>query len=123
MTSEGNTDAEPTDEPVETVAEAVAADPLVELLGSESSVRILMALINETAPMNPARICDRASISRSAWYDNKEMLIDRYGVIEEAESVGNSPMYRVNRDDDQIITYLEKIYDEAAQRRRAAMSD
>jgi hypothetical protein len=126
MTPEANTDPEPTDnalpdETVETVAEAVAADPLVELLGSEVNVRILMALINETDPMNPTRICERAAISRNAWYDNKETLIDRYAVIEEAESAGNSPMYRVNRDNDPIINHLEQIYDEAAQRRRAVM--
>lgn len=95
----------------------IANDPLVSMLTPGSKVRILSALIAVGGEkLNPSAICDRAAISRDSWYDHREELLETFGVIEEKEPAGNSPMYRVDLDDP-LIERLSEARDLAAKRR------
>lgn len=115
----------PTDETGDTTAinvenrpsdAVIADDPLVSMLTPGSKVRILSALIAVGGEkLNPSAICDRASISRDSWYDHKDDL-ETFGLIEEADQAGNSPMYRVDLDDP-LIKRLREARDLAAKRR------
>lgn len=97
--------------------ETVTRGPLVDLLTPGGKVRILQALMTVSGEkLNPSGICERAAISRETWYDHRDTLVDVYGVIEEAGHAGNSPLYRVNMDDE-IISKLHAITWEAADRR------
>lgn len=99
--------------------EHVASHPLVELLTPGARVRILLALMSVRGEkLNPATICEHAAIHHDTWYQHRDELVDVYGVIEEADPVGNSPMYRVDMDDP-IISRLWEITGEAGARRLA----
>lgn len=99
--------------------EHVASHPLVELLTPGARVRILLALMSvKGEKLNPSSICEHAAIHHDTWYEHRDTLVDVYGVIEEAEPAGNSPMYRVDMDDP-IISHLWEIYGEAGSRRLA----
>jgi hypothetical protein len=76
----------------------VANHPLVELLTPRAKVKILVALMRlQGEKLSPSAICDRAAISPDTWYQHYEELL-RYGVIEQAGSAGNSPLYRAKMD-------------------------
>ena len=78
-------------------------------------MRIILALLRvHGEKLNPSGICERASIYHDTWYKYREDLLD-YGVIEEAEAAGNSPMYRVNLDDP-IVRRFDEIRGLAADR-------
>ena len=95
----------------------VIKDPLMGLLAPRAKVQILLALIHLSGEkVNPAAICERATISKDTWYEHREDLIDTYGVVEIAGHAGNSPLYRVDMDDP-IIKRLTEILDIAADRR------
>lgn len=126
MAQNQNPTGNPTDEAGDTTAvdienrpsdAVIVDDPLVSMLTPGSKVRILSALIAVGGEkLNPSAICDRASISRDSWYDHKDDLVETFGVIEEADQAGNSPMYRVDLDDP-LITRLREARDLAAKRR------
>ena len=96
---------------------SVANNALVRLLTPASKVRILMVMIDlGGADTNPSDICEKADISRNAWYDNRDDLLEA-GVLEESRTTGNAPMYRAVMDDP-LVERLEEIYDIAATRQR-----
>lgn len=98
----------------------VSESPFIELLAPGGKARILLALIRVRGEkLNPSAICERAAIDRATWYDHRDLLVERYQVIEEAGNAGNSPLYRVDMDDP-IIKRLSEVYDLAAQRRNRA---
>jgi hypothetical protein len=99
----------------------VAESPLVEVLTPGAKVKILLALIRlRGEKLNPSGICERAKISYDTWYDHRDDLL-AYGVIEEAGNAGNSPLYRVDMDDE-IVQRVSEILDIAAERRNHAMA-
>lgn len=97
----------------------VTENPLVEVLTPGAKVKILLALIRLGGEkLNPSGICERAEISYDTWYDHRDDLL-AYGVIEEAGQAGNSPLYRVDMDDE-IVRRVSEILDIAAERRNYA---
>ena len=95
----------------------IANDPLVSMLTPGTKVRILSALIAVGGEkLNPSAICDRAAISRDGWYKHRDDLVETFGVVEEAEPAGNSPMYRVNVDNP-LVQHLSEARDLAAANR------
>ncbi|MWG34802.1 winged helix-turn-helix domain-containing protein [Halomarina oriensis] len=95
----------PTPEEVEQRAQdapSVERDPLIEALTPTSKLQILLALIRVRGEkLNPSAIADRAAVGRTSVYKHLDDLLAD-GLIEEAEKAGNSPMYRVDLDDDAI---------------------
>ena len=51
-----------------------------------------------TWPYSRKRGFDEDGDGKNVWYENRDTLL-KYGVIEEAESVGRSPIYRMDMDD------------------------
>lgn len=95
----------------------VTENPLVELLAPAAKVKILLALIRlRGGKLNPTGIAERAAISQHTWYEHRDELVDVYGVVEEAGSAGNSPLYRVDMENP-IVKRLEEILGLAAKRR------
>lgn len=88
-----------------------AEDPLTHLLTPESRVRILSALLASTTGLGVTSICEHAGISRNAWYDNKDELLD-LGIIIEGDKHGNVQLYQVNRDHP-VVEGLERTRDYA----------
>lgn len=125
MAQEGHADGEcsPDDDPetATTHEEIVAENPLVELLTPASKVRILMALIDaQGTELTASDICEIADITWDTWDTQREMLIERYGVIEHTRMAGNSPLFRAKMDDP-LIQFLEDLYSAAGARRREAL--
>lgn len=89
---------------------------LVSLLTPPSKVRIIQTLITmQGEKANPTRICERAAVGRSSWYNCVDDLL-AFGVIEQVDSAGNSPLYRVDLEDD-IVRRLFEVLEIAAERR------
>ena len=86
-------------ETAETAAEAYADDTvLTDVLGPHAKVKILVVLIADNdRDLNPTEISRMAGIDRSTFYEHVDDLL-AYGMIEQTRTVGNSPMYRINRD-------------------------
>ncbi|ERJ05118.1 hypothetical protein HLRTI_002917 [Halorhabdus tiamatea SARL4B] len=83
------TDAEPP---------SIDSEPIVRLFDNPSNVRILVVLADAAgAALPPGDIAEQANIDRSAWYRNKDELLE-LGVIEEAGEVGNTQTYRFATD-------------------------
>ena len=83
----------------ESVAEAYADDTvLTDVLGPHAKVKILVVLIADNdRDLNPTEIARMAGIDRSTFYEHVDDLL-AYGMIEQTRTVGNSPMYRINRE-------------------------
>jgi hypothetical protein len=125
MAQDGHTEGERSADDPETATsheEIVAENPLVELLTPASKVRILMALIDARGTeLTASDICENAGITWDTWDSQREMLIERYGVIERTRMAGNSPLYRAKMDDP-LVQFLEDLYSAAGARRREALS-
>jgi len=89
-----------TPEPDADRTEAAAEETvLTDVLGTHPKVKILAALLGEShRDRNPTEIARLAGIDRSTFYDHVDDLL-AYGVVEQTRTVGNSPMYRIDRDD------------------------
>lgn len=114
----------PTEEEVEARdhESGVERGALVSLLTPPSKVRILQTLLTmDGEKANPTRICEQASVGRSSWYNCVDDLL-LFGVIEQVDSAGNSPLYRVDMDDE-IGRRLFEVMDIAAKRRARAQTD
>ena len=99
-----------------------ADDPLVDLLVPGAKIKILLALMRLRGDkLNPAGLCERASVDRGTWYRHRDDLIDTYGVVEEADQAGNSPLYRVDMEHP-IIKRLAEIRELAGEQRHRATS-
>jgi len=87
------------DEPDSEPAEAAAEDTvLTDVLGDHPKVKILVALLGESDhDRNPTEIAHLAGIDRSTFYDHVDDLL-AYGIVERTRTVGNSPMYRIGRE-------------------------
>ncbi|ELZ96548.1 hypothetical protein C441_04249 [Haloferax sulfurifontis ATCC BAA-897] len=94
---------------------------LEKLLTPVSKVSILRALLDARVPMNPTDICETAGLSKNAWYDNAEDLID-LGAVKKVGDAGNSPIYMANRENE-LVRALERVYDIAAARDRDDPAD
>ena len=86
-------------EATESEAEAYADDTvLTDVLGPHAKVKILVVMIADNdRDLNPTEISRMAGIDRSTFYEHVDDLL-AYGMIEQTRTVGNSPMYRINRD-------------------------
>ena len=115
-----STEAERENDRTEQMAEYNEGDPLVDLLVPGARVKLLLALIRVRGEkMNPTDLCERAGINSATWYRNRDALLDTYGVIEEAGSAGNSPLYRVDMENP-IVKRLDEVRDLAAEHRNHA---
>ena len=71
---------------------------LTEVLGGHAKVKILVALLGENdRDLNVSDIARLAGIDRSTFYEHVDDLV-AYGLVEQTRTVGNSKMYRINRD-------------------------
>lgn len=91
----------PPSETAESTTESYADDTvLTDVLGPHAKVRILTVLIaNSHRDLNPTEIARLAGIDRSTFYQHIDDLL-AYGLVEQSRTVGNSPMYRIDRDSD-----------------------
>lgn len=84
-----------TEHDVESAADGTV---LTDVLGPHAKVKILVALLGENdRDLNATEIARLAGIDRSTFYDHLDDLL-AYEMIEETRQVGNSQMYRINRD-------------------------
>lgn len=83
----------------ETEMESYADDTvLTDVLGPHAKVKILTVLIADNdRDLNPTEIARLAGIDRSTFYEHIDDLL-AYDLVEQTRTVGNSPMYRINRD-------------------------
>ena len=71
---------------------------LTDVLGPHAKVRILAAFIGENdRDLNATEVSRLAGIDRSTFYEHIEDLSE-YDLVQETRTVGNSTMYRINRD-------------------------
>jgi hypothetical protein len=96
---------------------------LVSLLTPASKAKLIQTVITmDGVKANPAQICKHAGVGRSSWYEHVDDLL-AFGVIEQADKAGNSPLYRADMDDP-IVGSLMTILELGAERRnRATDSD
>ncbi len=111
-------------EPVEvegtSVEERVSSDPFVELLTPAAKARLILPFLKLRGDrLSPSEVCERASVGRDAWYRHHEDLL-KYGIIEEAGNVGNSPMYRSDPDDE-LVQKLRDVFDIAGHRHNQSL--
>lgn len=114
----------PTEEEVEARdhESGIERGALVSLLTPPSKVRVLQTLITmQGEKANPTRICEHAGIGRSSWYNCVDDLL-LFGVIEQVDSAGNSPLYRVDMDDE-IVELLFAVMKLASERRAHVESE
>lgn len=85
--------------PEQTYCEADAENTvLTNVLGPHAKVKILVALLGENnRDLNPTDISRLAGIDRSTFYEHIDDLL-AYEMVEETRTVGNSQMYKINRD-------------------------
>lgn len=73
---------------------------LTEVLGPHAKVKILVVLISDShRDLNATEIARLAGIDRSTFYDHIDDLL-AYDLVEVTRTVGNSKMYRINREND-----------------------
>jgi DNA-binding transcriptional ArsR family regulator len=71
---------------------------LTDVLGGHAKTRILVALIGESdRDLNATEISRLAGIDRSTFYEHVDDLLE-YEMVERTRQVGNSKMYRINRE-------------------------
>lgn len=88
--------------------DSMEASPFIQLTTPGAKMRILLTMLRvEGEKLNPSAICERSAIHHDTWYEHRDDLL-RFGVIEEAEPAGNSPMYRVDMDDP-LVTRFDEI--------------
>lgn len=96
---------------IETQEELLAQEPLVELFGPNARAKILTILIKSDQPLNPTSIVEKAHVSRNAWYDHRDALLET-GIIERVGEAGNSPLYNVpDPNEDQRVAWLRDVSD------------
>lgn len=72
--------------------------PLTVLFGSAARVRIIAALLGEDRhDVNVSDLARLAGVARSTVYEHIDELA-ALGVVEQTRTVGDSPMYRFDRD-------------------------
>ena len=86
-------------EPDNSEQEPAAEDTvLTDVLGPHAKVRILAAFVGESdRDLNATEVSRLAGIDRTTFYEHIDDLLD-YRLVEETRTVGNSTMYRINRD-------------------------
>lgn len=82
----------------DSIENAVEDTVLTDVLGTHPKVLILTALLGEShTDRNPTEIARLAGIDRTTFYDHVDDLL-AYGLVEQTRTVGNSPMYRIDRE-------------------------
>jgi hypothetical protein len=81
--------------------------PLIELLTPPAKIKIILTLMGiHGEKLPPSDIYNRARISHDTWYKHKDILIEKYDVIEQAGNAGNSPLYRINAESE-LVTLID----------------
>lgn len=71
---------------------------LADVIGTEAKVRILSVLLaDHNRDLNASDVARMAGIDRSTFYDHIDTL-RAYGIVEQTRKVGNSKMYRINKE-------------------------
>ncbi|RRJ29963.1 hypothetical protein [Halocatena pleomorpha] len=92
--------------------------PFLELLTPNSRAKIILAMLRVRGDkLREADICDAARISHDTWNNHKDILADKYGVIEHVLDIENSPLYTIP-EDSELADLLEKVIGTAAQKER-----
>lgn len=91
-------------------AEAMTTEPVVEVFSRPAAVRILVALADAGGnDLSPGDIADIAGISRNAWYENRDMLLE-HGFIEQTRKAGNAKLYAADVDAEPMQAFIH-LYD------------
>lgn len=92
--------------------------PFIELLTPESRAKIILAMLRVRGDkLRATDIYDAARISHDTWHNHKDILVDKYGIIEHVGDIGNSPLYSI-REDNELADLLEKVIGAAAEKER-----
>lgn len=84
-----------TDDETEDAAESTV---LTNVLGNHGKVKILVVLLARNGrDLNATEIARLAGIDRSTFYEHIDDLLE-YEMVVETRTVGNSQMYRINKD-------------------------
>ena len=113
----------PTEEEVEAGdhGAGVKRGALVSLLTPVSKAQLIQTVITmDGEKANPAQICKHAGVGRSSWYEHVDDLL-AFGVVEQVDKAGNSPLYRANPDDPMVESLLTVL--EVGAERRAQATD
>lgn len=98
------------DDVLDDVSDAIETEPIVDVFSRPANVRILLALADAAGTeLAPGDIIENAGVSRNAWYDNKDRLID-LGLIEPTRTVGNAQVYRARMDGEPMQGFVH-LYD------------
>jgi hypothetical protein len=90
-----------------TTEERLAEHPLLMTVGDCATSRVLVALLShDPYPLTPASIAESAGVSRAAWYDVKDRLLE-VGIVVERGERGNAPLYGLA--DDERTDALQKV--------------
>lgn len=92
----------------DTVSEAYADDtPLTHLFGTPARTKIIAAFLGEKdQDLNTSDIARMAGVARSTVYDHLDSL-EELGVIEQTRTIGDSPMYQLDTDDDLVEAVVQ----------------
>ncbi len=99
MTTEG--------EPIDDVTELVDKNGLVKLFANRIRARILVVLLYADEPLTTRQIANGAGVDQSPVVEAIEPL-GRFEMIEELNSDGRSPRYRLI-DDDELAETIEQL--------------
>jgi predicted transcriptional regulator len=85
--------------PTDGTQEAIADDTvLTDVLGPHAKVKMLVAFVDaNNRDLSASEVARLAGIDRSTFYDHVEHLL-AYDLIEVTRTVGNSKMYRIDRE-------------------------
>lgn len=97
--------------------------PFIELLTPESKARIILAMLRVRGDeLRATDIYDAARISHDTWANHKDILVDKYEIIEQVGQIGSSPLYTV-KEDNALADLLEQVIGEAAEKEREWLSE
>jgi len=68
--------------------EILENESLVQLFSSPANIRFLVVLIDSAEDLTASALARQAGVSRSAWYDNRDLLLDLNLVEVTRESAG-----------------------------------
>lgn len=92
--------------------------PFIELLTPESRAKIILAMLRVRGDeLRPTDIYDAARISHDTWHNHKDILVDKYGIIDHVGEIGNSPLYSI-QEENELADLLETVIGAAAAKER-----
>jgi len=73
------------DDVPESEAELIESAPLVQLFQKPSTARIMSTFVMCPEEASITQICESAGVSRTAWYESKETLVEEFNILNETK--------------------------------------